>query len=334
MEDSLDDFLEGSILSDMAVLERVDEYTLYTYYLGFKPELGLKFSSPVRANSNQDTVGSFSIYPPASKKARNEYLWKDNGTGQTGNIFKLVGLLHNTSKHEDILRIIDRDFKLGFSHGEPVQYQMNKVTAPIFRGMSEIRIKSRDFRRTDLEYWMQFGITRATLIAYNVTAVEMYWLFADQKYPKTTPDPCYAYRIWSKYKLYRPKALDKGDKFRNNFTEKHIEGFTQLKYDQDLLIITKSLKDVMMLREFGYEAVASHSESNILPQDALNYFQAKYKRIVVWYDNDGKTQADKYPYQKIYVPVESGEKDPTDYYKRYGAEATQLLITQLLCQSN
>jgi hypothetical protein len=329
--DSLDDFLEGSILSDIAVLERVDEYTLYTFYLGFKPELGLKFSSPIRTNGNSDTEGSFSIYPPASKRATNEYLWKDNGTGQTGNIFKLVGMLHSITKHEDILRIIDRDFNLGFSLGEPVQYQMTKVVAPVFRGQADIRIKSRPFRYGDLKYWAQFGISRETLELYNVTAVEMYWLFADQKYPKTTFDICFAYRIWSKYKIYRPLAADKGDKFRNNFTEKHIEGFTQLKYDQDLLIITKSLKDVMLLREFGYEAVASHSESNIIPPQALSYFEAKYKRIVVWYDNDGKTQADKYSYEKVYVPIESGEKDPSDYYKRYGKDATQALITRLLC---
>lgn len=331
MEDSLDDFLEGSILSDMAILERVDEYTLYTYYLGFKPELGPTFSSPVRSRDNPDSNGSFSIFPVSSKKARNAYLWKDNGTGQVGNIFKLVGILHCVTSHVDILRIIDRDFKLGFSTGEPIQYQMAKIVAPPHRGYADIRVKSRPFRLADLKYWAQFGITESTLNRYLVTSVEMVWLFEDQKSPKMPRDLCFAYRIWSKYKIYRPQAPDKSDKFRNNFNEMHVEGFTQLRYKSDLVIITKSLKDVMMFYELGYEAVASHSESNILSEKVLRYLESKFKRIVVWYDNDGKTQADKYSYQKVYVPIESGEKDPSDFYKRYGKEATQSLITQLLC---
>lgn len=328
----MDDFLEGVILSDKAILERVDEYALYSYYLDYEPELGAKYQSPVRDQRNTDEISSFSVFPTSSKKADNEYLWKDNGTGQTGNIFRLVGILHGVKDKDKIYRIIDRDFGLGLSSGTPINYQIKSQKKPVYRGQCSITVKSRPFRQSDLDWWLEFGITERTLNRYNTSAVEMFWLYKDQKHPKVPADPCYSYRIWSKYKLYRPKAKNREDKFRNNFTSRHIEGFCQLRYQSDLLIISKSNKENMMFDEFGYESVASHSESNIISPHALKFFESKYKNIVVWYDNDGKHQADKYPdyYDRVFVPTESGEKDPTDFRRRYGEEATYKLITQLL----
>lgn len=329
MSENLDDYLDGVILSDRAILERVDEYTLLTYYLGYEPELGTKYQSPVRDANNYDSSGSFSLYTPASKKANNEYLWKDNGTGNTGNIFKLVGLLHGVRDKSKVLRIIDRDFSLGFSSGEPIEYQIKPVPKPQPMESSEIAVKSKAFKERDFRYWLQFAITEPTLKMYNVTSLELYWLYKNSKYPKVPRGLAYAYRIWSRYKLYQPDAKP-AEKFRNNFTDKHIEGFCQLRYDRDLLIISKANKENMMFREFGYESVASHSENNLLSPEAMKYLETKYKHIVVWYDNDGKHLADKYPYDKIYVPIESGEKDPTDYCKRYGPEAAYKMINQLL----
>jgi hypothetical protein len=328
--DSLDDYLEGVILSDKAILERVDEYALYTYYLGGEPELGPKFPSPIRPKNDPDTASSFSLFPTSSKLANNEYVWKDHGTGQTGNVFKLIGLMHGIRDLTTVYRVIDRDLQLGFSSNTPINHRILPVHKPVYRGTCDIKIRSKPFTTKDLGYWQQFGITEKTLLFYNVSSVELFWLYKDQKHPKVPSDPCYAYRVWSKYKLYRPLARNKEDKFRNDYTERHLEGFCQLKFKSDTLIITKSNKENMMFHEFGYESVASHSENNILPVNALKMFESKYKNIVVWYDNDGKHLADKYPYDKVFVPLESGEKDPTDYRKRYGEEAMYKLIKQLI----
>ncbi len=328
--DSLDDYLEGVVLSDKAILERVDEYALYTYYLGFEPELGPKFPSPIRPKADPDTTSSFSVFPTSSKKADNEYIWKDHGTGQKGNVFMMIGLMHGIRDKDTIYRVIDRDLQLGFGSNTPINHRITPVQKPIYRGSCDIKIKSRPFQKKDLDYWKQFGITEPTLKTYNVSAVDLFWLYKEQVHPKAPSDLCYAYRVWSKHKLYRPYARNKDDKFRNDFTERHIEGFCQLKFQSDTLIITKSNKDNMLFNQFGYESVASHSENNLLPPNALKLFESKYKNIVVWYDNDGKHLGDKYPYDKVYVPLESGEKDPSDYRKRYGEEATYKLIKSLI----
>ena len=330
MSSDLDDFLEGAILSEQAILERVDEYSLYCHYLGFAPQFGVKFRSPIRRGRDIDSNSSFSVFPVTVKMAKNQYLWKDAGIGMTGNVFRLVGLLHDCNRVDDVYRIIDRDFNLGFSNGSPIDYKLKPVHIPEPYVKSDIRVKSKTFTKRELAYWGSFGITLQTLKHFNVTSVDCYWLYTDQMYPKSHRDFCFAYRIWSKYKLYRPHAPNKDDKFRNDFTENHIEGFCQLKYESDLVVVTKSLKDVMMLYEYGIEAVASHSESNILPQKVLDYLHSKYKHVVIWYDNDGKTQADKYEEPKVYVPIESGEKDPSDYRRTYGDLATKVLISNTL----
>lgn len=328
--ESLDDYLEGAILSDKAILERVDEYALYSYYLGFAPELGPKFKSPVRDNADPDTTSSFSLFPDGLKKTEYEYMWKDHGTGNSGNIFKMIGLIHGIKNKDDVYRIIDRDFELGFLENLPIEHKIISTYIPEPKFVCDIHIKSRPFKEKDFNYWSQYGITEQTLALYNVKAVELFWLLKQQKHPKAPGDLCYSYRIWSKHKIYRPYAANKDDKFRNDYTSRHIEGFCQLKFQTDTLIITKSNKDNMMFHEFGYESVASHSENNLLSAQALSYLESKYKNIVVWYDNDGKHLADKYPYDKVYVPLESGEKDPTDFRKRYGEEATLKLIQQLI----
>jgi len=47
-------------------------------------------------------------------------------------------------------------------------------------------------------------------------------------------------------------------------------------------------------------------------------------------NNDGKTSADKYSFRKEIIPLESGEKDPTDFMAHYGVEPTKTLLKKLI----
>jgi hypothetical protein len=72
------------------ILERVDEYTLYCHYLGFEPQLGMKYTSPIRVRADQyDDFASFGMFTSRTKKCV-EYMWKDQGLGIHGDIFDLV----------------------------------------------------------------------------------------------------------------------------------------------------------------------------------------------------------------------------------------------------
>ena len=87
------------------------------------------------------------------------------------------------------------------------------------------------------------------------------------------------------FKIYRPLA-DKYTKWRNNLTPYDIQGYEQLPKKGDLLIITKSMKDVMCLYEMGYTAISPASESTFLTPDVIDALKLRFKRILICFDRD------------------------------------------------
>ena len=96
----------------------------------------------------------------------------------------------------------------------------------------------------------------------------------------------YAYKVYDKFKIYRPLA-SKYTKWRTNLTNRHVQGLAELPREGgNLLIITKSLKDVMCLHEMGYYAIAASSETTFIPDDILKSLRSKWKQMLILYDRD------------------------------------------------
>src|SRR6185295_13794515 len=92
-DDPLGNFLQG----EDWLLSQLDEYSLFCHYLGFEPEPGRPYLSPVRPVGDMDTVPSFTVIPPKGHDRLGEHIgwvWIDRGRGITGTIFKLVKILH------------------------------------------------------------------------------------------------------------------------------------------------------------------------------------------------------------------------------------------------
>jgi hypothetical protein len=321
----MDEYL---MYSDNDILERVDEYSLYCHYLKFEPLIGKKYSSPIRLG---DTDPSFAIFERKYGNGCSEYLWKDQAVGTHGpqDIFDLIMALDNTipTRIYAMWKVCG-DFNLGGAPGMPdgkLIFKEAQFVEPI-----NIKIVSRQFNKRDLLYWAQFNVVEPILKAYNATALEAYWLVDSQQYPSYPKrNMGYSYRIFDKYQLYFPFA-DKKKKFRNNWIDSCIPGLSQLQ-GNDLCIITKSYKDVMSLRSFGIDAISPRGENIMLPTECIAYLQRRYKRTVTLFDNDDKHKAAFYPFQELHIPIETGQKDPTDYCSAYGPKATKELLNHLLC---
>ena len=54
----------------------------------------------------------------------------------------------------------------------------------------------------------------------------------------------------------------------------------------DILVITKSLKDVMCLYEYGITAIAPCSENEFLTDNQYERIKKKFKYIFLLWDND------------------------------------------------
>lgn len=265
---------EKAKLSDITldwILSRVTEYDIYAHYLGqFK--VGMIYNSPFRKDKNP----SFGIF--YSKRTK-QLLFKDHGTGDCGNVIKFVSLYTGITNYNDILLdIVDKlkitsDTKLVSSK----QYIASTETV--------IGVVRQDFTTEDINYWSQFNICIDTLKKFNVNSIKYYLCNGIVKGIYKKENPMYAYKVYNNFKIYRPLA-DKYTKWRNNLGQYDIQGFKQLPKTDNLLIITKSLKDVMCLYEMGISAISPASESTFIPDDVLDNLKKRFKHILICFDRD------------------------------------------------
>lgn len=262
---------QNDIITLDDILSKVTEYDIYSKYIGhFK--IGLIYNSPFRKDKNP----SFGIF--YSKKS-GRLLFKDHGTGECGDVIKFVSLYTGITNYNDILNRIVKDLNITNNTVLKVSKEYKIPTETV------IGVVRQDWTNVDKQYWSQFGITIDTLKKFNVSSIKYYLCNGIVKAIYKDTNPMYAYKVYNHFKIYRPLA-DKYTKWRNNLQEYDIQGFQQLPKKGDLLIITKSLKDVMCLYEMGYTAISPASESTFIPDKVLDMLKSNFKRILICFDRD------------------------------------------------
>jgi hypothetical protein len=252
------------------ILSKVTEYDIYARYIGqFK--IGFIYNSPFREDKNP----SFGIF--RSRKS-GKLLFKDHGNGECGDVIKFVELYTGLTNYNDILNRIVTDMSItNNTKLKSIKQYESKDTV--------IGVVRQDWTDVDKQYWSQFGITKETLTKFNVFSIKYYLCDGIVKGIYKNENPMYAYKVYDHFKIYRPLA-DKYTKWRNNLTPYDIQGYEQLPKKGDLLIITKSLKDVMCLYEMGYTAISPSSESTFLTSDVIDDLKLRFKRILICFDRD------------------------------------------------
>ena len=252
------------------ILSKVNEYDIYASYIGqFKP--GLIYNSPFR----KDTNPSFGVF---LSKRTGKLLFKDHGSGVCGDVIKFVREITGISNYNDVLQEIVRKLKI-------TNKTVLKSTKPIESKETIIGIVRQAFTEIDKNYWGSYHITMPTLEKFNVHSIKYYLCNGIVKGIYKDENPMYAYKVYNNFKIYRPLG-DKFTKWRNNLTDIDVQGYAQLPKKGNLLIITKSLKDVMVLHEMGYNAVSPSSESTFIPDIVLNDLKKRFKTILICFDRD------------------------------------------------
>ena len=291
------------------LLDKVDDYTIYSYYLGpFKP--GKLMNSPLRSD---DKMPSFAIFSTKD----GALLFKDHGTGVAGNALKFIKLYKRIQTREELekelLRIVRR-------------FNPTSSVATVTRSYSphentDIGIVRQPFTEVDKKYWKQFHISIDTLKRFNVFSIKYFLCNRVVRGTYKETSPMYAYKVYDKFKIYRPLA-SKYTKWRTNLTNRHVQGLAELPYEGgNLLVITKSLKDVMCLYEMGISAIAASSETTFIPDDILRSLRRKWKRVVILYDRDAtgmmkaRDYSKQYKLDAIFVHKKFKSKDISDAVK-------------------
>ena len=305
------------------LLEKVSDYDIYAYYLGsFKP--GKLMNSPLRPD---DKIPSFAIFPSKT----GDLLFKDHGTGESGNAIKFIKLYKGIQTREELERELLRIVrKMNPMSGEVKPKYVKTVDS----GLTDIGIVRQPFTEVDKAYWKQFHISIDTLRRFNVFSIKYFLCNSIVRGVYKDDNPMYAYKVFDKFKIYRPLA-SKYTKWRTNLTVRHVQGLEQLNPDGgNLLIITKSLKDVMCLYEMGFNAVSSSSETTFIPDDTLQSLRSKWKHIIILYDRDvagmknARQYSKQYKLDAIFVHKKFKAKDVSDAVKANGFFAVKDWLTK------
>lgn len=292
------------------LLEKLDDYSIYSYYLGpFKP--GKLMNSPLR---NDDKMPSFAIFPTKD----GALLFKDHGTGVSGNALKFIKLYRGIQTRDELEREL---LKIVRKYNPEQNIRTNTYTKLVGSYAADIGIVRQPFTEVDKKYWKQFHISIDTLKKFNVFSIKYFLCNRVVRGTYKEDSPMYAYKVYDKFKIYRPLA-SKYTKWRTNLTNRHVQGLAELpKEGGNLLIITKSLKDVMCLYEMGFNAIAASSETTFIPEDILQSLRHKWKHIVILYDRDktgmktARQYSKQYKLDAIFVHKKFNSKDISDAVK-------------------
>ena len=290
-------------------------------------------SSPLR---DDDHNPSFSMM----QKEDGTVIWKDFGTGDAGNATSLMAKLWNVTYSEALLKI-----KLDTGTQIPRVSLIRRYKGKVHvMSNSTIKVRTREWKDWDREFWNSFGISEKFAKWCNVYPIShAFFTKEDNGFTSTVSIPmdkyAYAYFEWKdgkeSIKLYQPysqtmKWLSKHDHSVWDLWKQAFK-WAEKKSDKEL-IITSSRKDAMCLWEnLGVPAMSLQGEGYLPKPQVMKQVLERFKTVYLWYDNDFKHQEDNpgqdnarklielYPTLKnICIPSDMRCKDPSDLVKTWG----------------
>lgn len=326
------DFQFQPKLTKELILSRFSEEQIMEFYLRIPIKKGL-FRSPLR----RDKEPTCSFY----RSGKGDLIFKDFATGQHLNVFGVVQSLFNCDYFE-ALKIIANDF--GIVRDKSITRNPGKINSnPVQikdKEMSKIQIEVQDFSELELKWWGKYGIDLNILKKFDVYSCKH--LFLNGQLFAKSQQHCPIFGYYGKkyqglelWRCYFPKRTS--FRFITNWPSKKVQGYDQLPKQGKLLVITKSMKDVMCLYSCGITACAPNSETQFVSDSVLDDLKQRFRHIVVLFDNDEtgisfmNKLKKKHP-DLIYtwIPRHYNAKDISDYYKEYGRKETLNLIKEFV----
>lgn len=300
------------------ILSLTDEETLFRKYIPQFKAINKKFKAVGREESLPSAV--ITSY-------NNRLYYKDFGSSlKAMDVFSFLKFFFNLD-YVDILNEVN-DY-------EPKYVQSKNKISIYEETKSNIVFKLRPFKIKDKHYWEEYKvITKEVLRKYNVYPVEYADIIKERETFRIMPKLLYVYVLNDlRLKFYNP--LNKRYKFFGNSNKYSIQGYDNIPTIGELLIITKSLKDVMVLNQLGYNSIAPNSETVLLPEMVMKDLNIRFKNILVLFDNDqtGVKNAELYKciYNIKYFTIPDYKyKDISDYIKFNTVDSTKKLLEDLI----
>ena len=260
----------------------VTDYQIFSYYFNHLP-LGHKTNSPYRNDSDPSFIVS---------DRYGEIRFKDFSTGDSGDVISLLSLVEKIT-YKSALSKVANDMELPLVGGsiKTEVKEIKKVNPHKHRGnkgRSELAVKYRNWLSRDKEYWSKFGITKKTLEFYQVRPIR--FIFLNGSIIKAD-SLAYCYKEEkdgiTTLKIYQP--LSKELKWLTSSSHDVWEGWSQMPETNEVLIWTKSRKDVMSIIDTtpDYVSAVSLQAESVEPKlHVAEELKKRFSKIFILYDND------------------------------------------------
>ena len=310
------------------------DYEVVNKYLGISV-----VPSNINSILREDKNPSLCIFP-----YKDSLFFKDFGTNQSGNIYQLLSLYWNIPLNQ-VYRKIYNDFT---SANYKSCCCKNKISKTIIKKKSNIniKVKIRDWKSWDIEYWSSYGISLKWLEYCDIFPISHIFLIHQNGEQLIISADKYAYVYIERkdnkvsLKIYQPYSTN--FKWMSKHDASVWDLWTKIPEKGDKLIITSSRKDALCLwANTGIPSLSLQGEGYVPKEKVINQLKERYNKIYVFYDNDfknkvnngrnyGRILAEKFNLQQIEIPTEYKSKDPSDLYKNWGKEVFLNVINQLI----
>ena len=310
------------------------DYEVVNKYLGISV-----VPSNINSILREDKNPSLCIFP-----YKDSLFFKDFGTNQSGNIYQLLSLYWNIPLNQ-VYRKIYNDFT---SANYKSCCCKNKISKTIIKKKSNIniKVKIRNWKSWDIEYWSSYGISLKWLEYCDIFPISHIFLIHQNGEQLTISADKYAYVYIERkdnkvsLKIYQPYSTN--FKWMSKHDASVWDLWTKIPEKGDKLIITSSRKDALCLwANTGIPSLSLQGEGYVPKEKVINQLKERYNKIYVFYDNDfknkvnngrnyGRILAEKFNLQQIEIPTEYKSKDPSDLYKNWGKEVFLNVINQLI----
>jgi DNA primase len=329
--------IQGDIkvrLTPQAILQKISEYDIFRFYM---PDKSWKINQATLSPFRQESNPSFVI---GNKRGFLSFI--DFGdTSKRGDCFTFVKTLFNLSTIDDVLRMIDKDFGLGFLPGTSTERYKSiqkeyKQPEDLGKRYSLIQVVTRKFTQEELAYWNQYYQSLDDLRANNVYSIKK--LYLNRKlFPLKETDLRFGYLYDGHWKIYRPFGDKKSKWVPNNVPITAMDGRDDIA-NCSVAFINKSKKDYMVMKKVfpcccavQNEGVACFSDGNV------EYLKANSDRQILSFDADEVGVKNSQMITKLFdfeyanVPrkyLSEGIKDWADLAKEHGIQAIEDYLKQ------
>lgn len=322
-------FQNVEIQSKEELNTHVDDENIMLYYFGeFK--LDSAYFSPFRKESGP----SFYIsYYKGSLK------WRDFGlSNNPRNAVEFVATLYNLSIRQALNRIY-QDIIVNKKH-KPIE---GIKTAIGGNNREELKygVRISSLQGWQLDYWTKVGITEDILKTFKVHWCKELWYNGAIWSRGSMHNLMYFYNharvpYEESWTVYRPLSKDPTRKFRKHNINNHIMGLEYLPQTGNILVITKSYKDIMLLYSLNIPAISPHNENVPIGAEVIEDLKSRFKYIYVNYDNDETGVRSSIEFTKKYnlnywnIPKSLNCKDPFECAQKLGSQIVRDLFNEKL----